>query len=619
MASCGTDLLSSVRGGQVRACGSQFDFGDVATRHDPLSLFPLQGHCTAEAYRLLAQQIETYLESDSQSIPFVSFLTAILGQTLNCSKTKAIFPNGTHENSMNKTKTPFPIHPFLFAIHPILNLYLNNVAFIYFENIIKLSLALLATAFVLLWALKLLIPSLPNRAFVLSVFIFTFFNFSLINDGILLLPGLNSTLSLAITSIIMLGLLIMATYGVIKKPFNISRLTHPLNIISITIIALVLGPLSIYYWSFTQPNWRAVTNQMTGQQVELKVNRSDILPDIYYIIMDGYGRADVLDELYDFDNSPFLTRLSELGFVIAPEARANYPQTTLSLASSLNMSYLDELSGAMGQARDRAPLRDLIQNNSVTRLLREVGYKFILVSSGYAHAIATENSPQADVCYCEDYGLNGLEVGLFNLTPLRYWAPQQIAPYASHRRKVLNGFRYLNELPQVDEPVFVMAHIVAPHPPFIFGANGEEIVPQKPFTLNDGSHFSGTREEYVTGYRNQLVFINRKIEETLETILEKSKTPPVIILQADHGPGSMLVWESAAETKMKERFSILGAYHLPDGGDKLIVPNMTPVNTFRVVFNHYFGAELEYLENESYFSDWEIIYDFFLLTDEQLN
>jgi hypothetical protein len=396
-------------------------------------------------------------------------------------------------------------------------------------------------------------------------------------------------------------------------------MTHPLNIISITIIALVLGPLSIYYWSFTQRNWRTVTNQITTQEVEFRVDSSDVLPDIYLIIMDGYGRADVLDELYDFDNGPFLTRLSELGFVIAAEARANYPQTTLSLASSLNMSYLDQLSGAMGQGRDRAPLRDLIQNNSVTRLLREVGYKFILVSSGYAHASATENSPQADVCYCEDYGLNGLEVGLFNLTPLRYWAPQQIDPYASHRRKVLNGFRYLTELPEFDEPVFVMAHIVAPHPPFIFAANGEEIVPQKPFTLNDGSHFSGTREEYVTGYRNQLIFINRKIEETLETILEKSKTPPVIILQADHGPGSMLVWESAAETKMKERFSILGAYHLPDGGDKLIVPNMTPVNTFRVVFNHYFGADLEYLENESYFSDWEIIYDFFLLTDEELN
>ena len=63
-------------------------------------------------------------------------------------------------------------------------------------------------------------------------------------------------------------------------------------------------------------------------------------PDIYYIILDAYGRSDVLQTTYGIDNSVFLSQLQELGFYVAECSMSNYAQTELSLSSSLNLNYL---------------------------------------------------------------------------------------------------------------------------------------------------------------------------------------------------------------------------------------------------------------------------------------
>jgi hypothetical protein len=324
-----------------------------------------------------------------------------------------------------------------------------------------------------------------------------------------------------------------------------------------------------------------------------------------------------LEELYGFDNQAFLSWLSERGFYVAEQGASNYAQTYLSLASSLNMQYLDEISSVMGESDSRAPLAYLIRNNSVAKILRESGYKFIFVPSGY-DVSATDDSPQADICYCEDYGLNNIERAVFTLTPLTLLSPESINPYVSHRRKVLVGFDHITNMPQFDEPIFVFAHILAPHPPFVFGPNGEEVKQHLLFTLLDGSQFPASHEEYVTGYREQTTYINTKLSEAVDAILERSTTPPIIILQADHGPGSMLDWDSAEHTNMKERLSIFAAYYLPDDASQQMPANMTPVNTFRILFNSYFGADFELLENKSYFSEWETPYDFMRVIPEEL-
>jgi hypothetical protein len=77
------------------------------------------------------------------------------------------------------------------------------------------------------------------------------------------------------------------------------------------------------------------------------ISSQEATPDIYYIILDGYGRADMLQALYGFDNSMFVNALEQRGFVVASESQSNYHRTLLSLSSSLNMQYLDRMSSVM--------------------------------------------------------------------------------------------------------------------------------------------------------------------------------------------------------------------------------------------------------------------------------
>jgi hypothetical protein len=156
----------------------------------------------------------------------------------------------------------------------------------------------------------------------------------------------------------------------------------------------------------------------------------------------------------------------------------------------------------------------------------------------------------------------------------------------------------------MDGDYFVFAHIVAPHPPFVFGKNGEFISHSTAFKLGDTTKYAGTREEYIHNYTDELTYINTLVLRTVKTILSESKTPPVIIIQGDHGPGAYLDWASAENTNMRDRFSILNAYYLGGRQTKLLYPSISPVNSFRVVLNEFFGTKLELLPDRSFFSLW---------------
>ena len=107
-------------------------------------------------------------------------------------------------------------------------------------------------------------------------------------------------------------------------------------------------------------------------------------PDIYYIIVDGYAREDVLMELYDYDNSEFIDFLEHEGFYVAEKSRSNYNQTDLSLSSSLNMTYLDFIPETRGaDARNRTPLAELLKENQVIDFLRLQSYEVITFNTGY--------------------------------------------------------------------------------------------------------------------------------------------------------------------------------------------------------------------------------------------
>ena len=509
-------------------------------------------------------------------------------------------------------KRPIAIHPFLFAISPILLLFSHNVTQVLLDEIIRPVIIVICFT-LLLWLLLTLIVRNSNKAgIIVSTFLILFFSYGHFFDV---------TRGLAVTGLILWGTLFAWVVScTIMTRSNLHNPTIILNIVAAFLVAIPTG--SAVYSIASAPR---VSMEIPINTTNLK--KPDKCPDIYYIILDGYARADVLKDFYEYDNSEFLEYLAQKSFYVAANSRANYCQTNLSLASSLNLKYLDDLANQVGtETVNRKPLIRMIQNSYISAFLRQYGYVFVAFSSGYS---GTEIR-NADVYLTLPKWLTEFENVLINTTPIPVLQhrPQSesrrgdtlLAPgqYDLHRDRLLYIFDHLADMTAMDSPVFVFAHIIAPHPPFVFGEYGEPVEPNRKFSFVDGSHFMavGDREEYITNYSRQLTYVNQKITQTIDEIISNCREAPIIILQADHGPGSMLDWSNPDKTDFRERMTILNAYYLPDGGQEELYSGITPVNTFRIILNHYFGTDYELLADESYFSIWDEPYKFINVTAE---
>jgi hypothetical protein len=185
-----------------------------------------------------------------------------------------------------------------------------------------------------------------------------------------------------------------------------------------------------------------------------------------------------------------------------------------------------------------------------------------------------------------------------------------------HRDYILFSLDKLREIPEIPGPKFVFAHIMLPHPPFIFNSEGDFLLPNRPYIMWDASLFPGTTAEYQKGYTEQMTFLNQQLTGIVSDILARSPQPPVILLQGDHGPGAFYNINELDHSCLSERFSILSAYYFPDGDYHLLYPSVTPVNSFRIILNQYLGAELEILEDRSYFASWASPYLYTEVTDQ---
>jgi hypothetical protein len=311
-------------------------------------------------------------------------------------------------------------------------------------------------------------------------------------------------------------------------------------------------------------------------------------PDIYFIILDGYGRSDVLSELYGHDNSPFLDALRQQGFFVADQSFSNYAITPLSLAATLNMRYLDEMTELMGHGDTRPALKHLIQEPEIVRRLHDLGYRYVHFDTMYW---GTEDAPLADIRFSHEGFLQSeFAVVFLKTTPLRYALDLAPAWHKVH----LDTLEHLRDIPQLEGPTFTFAHLLLPHPPYVFDSTGR--------VLRHEAELIGGWDK-PAAYIEQLKFLNAQLEELVPVLLAESERPPIIILQGDHGPAKTL-FEPGGDvpTIYWERMGILNAQFVPPDLRSALYPSISPVNTFRVLMNGLFGDELPLLPDESFYN-----------------
>jgi len=340
---------------------------------------------------------------------------------------------------------------------------------------------------------------------------------------------------------------------------------------------------------------------------DAKTYSVDTLPylkrDIYFIILDGYARADILQEMYGFNNFEFLAYLEKQGFVVPIASTSNYPATHLSVASMLNMDYIESFSPGLEKSYQRWLMSPFIDHSRVRALLEQQGYRSVSISTNWS---ITDNPTTNTYFQPDPMMLSDFEGFLLDSTPLNIINPildrfASVPSFESQRKIILYNFETLAHLPELPGPKFVVAHIISPHPPFVFDRNGKAVQLSDSFSFKDAAEYSGSKGEYRRRYVDQLQFVNDNMERVIEAILAKSKLPPIIVIQADHGSGMLVDFASSKNTCIKERFSTFAAYYLPNLDPHSIPPSVSAVNIFRIIFNEYFAAQLPILESKLYF------------------
>jgi len=171
---------------------------------------------------------------------------------------------------------------------------------------------------------------------------------------------------------------------------------------------------------------------------------------------------------------------------------------------------------------------------------------------------------------------------------------------------IRNTFHMIPELGPRNSPAFVFAHVLIPHPPFVFGPNGEPVNREKNPTQNELLRLKD-RASYRRGYRNQMAYTNKLLIRTIDGIGARSEKPAIIILEGDHGP-SLNSTGTVNKRFIREKFGILNAYYLPFGVKNRHYEDVTPVNSFRIIFNRYFGTNFKLLEDRSYYAPFHFPY-----------
>ncbi|OGN00510.1 MAG: hypothetical protein A2651_00420 [Candidatus Yanofskybacteria bacterium RIFCSPHIGHO2_01_FULL_42_12] len=485
-------------------------------------------------------------------------------------------------------------HPFLLSVSFIVFLFAHNISelgnHIAFDVVlvpIFVALLFAATAF---FVLKMLIPDCHKAGIISSLVVVFFLYYGIFYDifhGVKmadLLVGRHKFLFPVWFVMILSG-----GFFVLKTKKYLLPFTKILNLSSVVLVLIPLISIVIY-------GIGGVGGIKTDilQTIDKGNSATANLPDIYYIIPDRYAGNGILKNFFGYDNKEFSDFLEEKGFIISDESRSNYSQTLLSLPSVLNMEYLGD--GMLLESQvDTRFLLDMIRKNKVVGFLKQRGYKIVSFRVGWPISNVDAEIGRPPV---GEFSYKLLDSTLIRLVSNRR---NIFRDYLNYRmRTVIDlAFKRLGEMPELNlgGPKFIYAHLPVPHWPYLFGPNGEKVAAK----FSDTEEMDLVKEkEYYLG---QLQYTNRKIMETVELIISNSEIPPVIIIQSDHGFNP----ESVDPLTMVSNFS---AFYLPGKSKNILSKSVSNVNTFRFIFDQYFGTELGLLPNKIYWSSFQEPYKF---------
>jgi hypothetical protein len=320
-------------------------------------------------------------------------------------------------------------------------------------------------------------------------------------------------------------------------------------------------------------------------------------PDIYFILMDSYPSSGYQREVLGAEYNSLDTILKAKGFWVQPDPRSNYNSTAFSMSSLFNMDYIDWINGTSAKPHHFNKATNTIYNSVVVKWLKQRNYSLINLS-----VFDLPDHPALE----KERFLTATTTGLIfhntlwqrlksNLLPSLFpsYLKQLLNAHQKEQKGVLEKFRAYNKvvvdslyrLQKTGQPRLVYAHLEMPHFPYFYDSTGK--------AYPDEQVYSGTMITDKNRFRNYIGYTNTVIGQLLDQLLLQTGGNAIIIVQSDHGINDV------AGSKRTDAFRNYSAFYFPDKDYHLLYNGMSNVNTFRVVFNKYFGQRLPLLKDSS--------------------
>jgi len=506
-----------------------------------------------------------------------------------------------------KSKKFIVIHPILIALFPIFLVYSQNIHLILIQGIIFPILIILGITITMWVGIGFILKNIRKSALLTSLYVFLFFSYGIIFK--ILEPSIAQEHFNFIHVLLLIAygsLAIFITYYILKTHKKLNNITSTTNVISITLLSLVFFNIIAYNFenssSFDDEVYEPI----------LLGNDLNDLPDIYYIVLDEYAPLRTLDTAYNYDNSDFVKFLQNNGFYVTKNSHSNYAETFLAMASTLNMKYVNYLADIVGEeSLDQRIPYQMISNNQVMKDLKSIGYEIYNFDSGWW---GTRSLEIADANLCSKnqnmdfHTLHALkQISIFRAFDIFIKDPSSEIFHEERRDRILCQFSDITKIKQeTEKPVFVFMHVMAPHDPYVFGPDGEEV--DYKYTFGPTGEPYLDESESKTAYLNQLIYLTKILKDVIKNLQENSENQPIIIVQSDTGPSTE--FEGAVKEKYQvDRMSIFNAYYFPNGKYDFLSDDITPVNSFRIVFDSHFKTNYGLIDDRVFWSTYEKPYE----------
>jgi hypothetical protein len=509
--------------------------------------------------------------------------------------------------SLNIMRYNVILYPFLLAIFPLLFLFKNNMDQVPNSTLWLIMINIFLSSFAVFIIFKLIFKDWQKAGILTTLFVLAFFFYGFIYD---LVSGFIKSIASyeIILALVWVALFVLCFIFVARLKINLKKATLILNffavvLILISIVNIVIAQVQNPKYSISQ-----IKSSLPADISKPQLSNISALPDIYLIIPDDYGRSDVMKQYFNYDDKQFTDYLRNKGFVIAERSQSNYLSSEFNMNAILNLNYFNYLGDVMVKAKSENLLlqRQMIENSLASRFLESLGYNYIHIDSDIT-TFAHHNPGISPVDSPDQFNTLLLKKTLLHA----FGGPIGFNDQAvnSRIRKATNkAFDCLESTSKLPGPKFVLFHVMPPHDPYVFGANGEQAY----FPDNVQGEIHGLPAE-MKYYVGQIKYLEKKLISSTEAIIANSKVPPIIIIQSDEGYEAdvpVYTEDIVHEIRLKG----FSAYYLPGKNMDAIPQNLAGVNTFRFIFDQYFCTNLGLLPVKSYISVDENYYLF-----EELN